>query len=75
MPEITVEELQEFANKTTKAIQEFLQPIINSALDWCKQVYDSLYGEYINAGAKYGETHEGFIHWLQDKQEELEKGK
>lgn len=62
--ELTTKELQEFVNTTVQTIKELLQPTIDAALDWCKYIYDLIYEQYLLDGAVYGDTHEGFMKWL-----------
>lgn len=41
-----------------------MQALSDACLRAGKAIHDSFYGAYLKAGAPYGETHEGFIKWL-----------
>jgi hypothetical protein len=62
--ELSLEEMQEFVNTTVQTITELLKPAIDAVMSWCKYIYDLVYEQYILDGAVYGETHEGFMRWL-----------
>ena len=75
-------ELGEFRLLANQIVQAFngamqtwvdaFQPTASAVLQACQEIYNRVYESYVADGAIYGETHEGFVRWL-DEQAEISR--
>lgn len=47
-----------------KELLEAVQPVLENVSAAIKKVYAAIYQDYVDSGAIYGESHEGFMRWL-----------
>lgn len=47
-------------------IMEVLQPIYQAMLDSITYLYDVMYEQYKSAGLPFGDSHDGFIQWINE---------
>lgn len=69
--ELFIKALSNFI-KVIAEVFEALKIAIDHVVFKIKALYDVLYKAYVNEGARYGETTDGFLQWMQDEQYEEE---
>lgn len=56
-------------------IMEILQPAYQAMLDSITYLYDVMYDQYKLAGLPHGDSHDGFILWINEMKKETEHAK
>ena len=67
-----LDKFQELSGRLSESIAEIfaiLQPVFEEVMKAVSELYDIFYNEYVRQGAVYGETPEGFTHWINDMAE------
>lgn len=58
--------LQYMSEDVIPALTEAVQTITEHLVPIWQHIYASMYKSYRNAGMPYGDSHEGFMHWIDD---------
>lgn len=54
------------AADVVEQLVEALRPVIKAVMDAVRRMYDWMRGAYQDAGAPYGDTHDGLARWWQE---------
>lgn len=52
--------------RTGEIIAEALQPLFDVFMETCRKLYAWFHDRYTEAGAIYGDTHEGMLRWYRE---------
>lgn len=69
-----VDELAEAWADLRDRLLDVMTPMLVAVMKAARPVYSAFYDAYLEAGAPYGETHEGFVEWLSKLEPESDDG-